>query len=46
VVNGFAFYLASKLVPGFEVAGFGWAVLGALLVGVFSLCVVSFGDGK
>jgi len=36
VVNGIAFALAAALVPGFEVAGFGWAVLGALLVGVIS----------
>jgi putative membrane protein len=36
VVNGLAFALAAALVPGFEVAGFGWAVLGALLVGVIS----------
>jgi len=46
VVNGFAFYLASKLVPGFEVAGFGWAVLGALLVGVISWFVGAFRDAK
>lgn len=36
VVNGFAFFLASKIVPGFEVAGFWWAVLGAFVVGVIS----------
>lgn len=36
VVNGLAFGLAAALVPGFEVAGLGSAVLGALLVGVVS----------
>ena len=34
VVNGAAFALAALVVPGFDVAGFGWAILGAL---VFSL---------
>ena len=29
LVNGFTFFLASKVVPGFGVSGFWWAVLGA-----------------
>lgn len=36
VVNGIAFGLAALVVPGFSVGGFGWAVLGALLVSLFS----------
>jgi putative membrane protein len=36
VINGFTFLLASKLVPGFHVGGFWWAVLGALLVSIIS----------
>jgi putative membrane protein len=36
VVNGAAFALAAALVPGFELAGFGSAVLGALLVSLVS----------
>jgi putative membrane protein len=36
VVNGLAFALAAWVVPGFTVSGFGWAVLGALLVSLFS----------
>ena len=36
VVNGAAFALASALVPGFEVEGCGWAILGALLVSLAS----------
>jgi putative membrane protein len=36
VVNGAAFALAAALVPGFDVAGFGSAVLGALLVSLVS----------
>jgi putative membrane protein len=36
VVNAAAFGLAASLVPGFDVAGFGSAVIGALLVSVVS----------
>ncbi len=36
VVNGIAFSLAAWLVPGFTVASFGAAVLGALVVSVVS----------
>ena len=36
VVNGVAFALAAVVVPGFEVASFGWAVLGALVVSAIS----------
>ncbi len=36
VVNAAAFGLAAALVPGFQVAGFGSAVLGALLVSLVS----------
>lgn len=36
VVNGMAFGLAAALVPGFELAGFGSAILGALLVSIVS----------
>jgi putative membrane protein len=46
VVNGLVFYLASALVPGFEVAGFWWAVLGAFIVGVISWFVGAFGEKK
>jgi putative membrane protein len=36
VVNGAAFALAAALVPGFDLSGFGSAVIGALLVSVVS----------
>ena len=39
VVNGVAFSLAAWLVTGFEVRSFGWAVLGAILVGIVSLFI-------
>jgi putative membrane protein len=44
LVNGFTFFLASKIVPGFEVAGFWWAVLGALLVSVISSFIGAFAE--
>ena len=46
LVNGFVFFLASKIVPGFEVAGFWWAVLGALVVGVISWFIGAFEQKK
>ena len=46
LVNGFVFYLAAFLVPGFQVAGFGWAVLGAFIVGVISGFVGAFEKKK
>ena len=36
VVNGLAFSIAAALVPGFDVASFGSAVLGALIVTLVS----------
>ena len=46
IVNGFIFLLASKLVPGFEVSSFSWAVLGALMVSLVSWFVGSFAGGR
>ena len=42
LVNGFTFFLAATVVPGFVVSGFWWAVLGALLVSIVSAFVGSF----
>lgn len=42
VVNGLAFGLAAALVPGFAVASFGTAVLGALVVSVVSWAISLF----
>ena len=36
VLNAICFGLTAALVPGFSVDGFGWALLGALLVSVVS----------
>ena len=46
IVNGLAFALAAWLVPGFGVRGFGWAVLGAFMVGVVSWFIGSFGRDR
>jgi putative membrane protein len=42
VVNGVAFGLAAAVVPGFTVDSFGWAMLGALVVGLTSWFVGIF----
>ena len=42
LVNGFTFLIASKIVPGFEVVGFWWAVLGALVVSLISWFIGTF----
>jgi putative membrane protein len=44
LVNGFIFFLTSKVVPGFEVAGFWWAVLGALIVSIVSWFIGGFAE--
>jgi putative membrane protein len=36
VVNGISFSLAAAVVPGFDVATFGWAILGALVTSIVS----------
>jgi putative membrane protein len=36
VLNGLLFWLASALLPGFQVAGFGSAVFGAILYGLIA----------
>lgn len=47
VVNGVAFALAAYIVPGFQVAGCGWSILGALSVSLFSWFIGLFaGDGE
>ncbi|MEJ2582179.1 MAG: phage holin family protein, partial [Acidobacteriota bacterium] len=42
LVNGFTFFLATKVVPGFAVSSYWWAVLGALVVSLVSAFVGSF----
>ena len=39
VVNGLAFALTAWVVPGFVVRALGWAILGALLVGMISMFI-------
>src|SRR5262249_26313451 len=43
VINGVAFGLAAWVVPGFDVDSIGWAILGALVVSLFSWFMGSFG---
>jgi putative membrane protein len=39
LINAFLFYMTGKLVSGFHVAGFGSALLGALIVSVTSMVI-------
>lgn len=41
VLNGLMFWLAAQLLPGFEVGGFWWAVLAALVFSLASWAVNS-----
>jgi putative membrane protein len=41
VINGLMFWLAANMLPGFEVGGFWWAVLAALVYSVISSAVSS-----
>jgi len=44
VINGLIFYLAAHLVPGFHVAGFGSAIVAALLYSLLSFILnMAFG---
>jgi putative membrane protein len=42
LVNGFTFLMTTWLVPGFEVGGYWWAVLGALVFSVISFFIGLF----
>jgi len=42
LVNGFTFLLAAWLVPGFQVGGYWWAVLGALVFSIISSFIGMF----
>jgi len=42
VLNAFCLWLTSRLVPGFEVHGFGAAFLGALVISVVSWVLTAF----
>lgn len=46
VLNGILFALGSVLVPGFTVDGLGWAVLGAVIMGLLSAFIGGAGGGR
>jgi putative membrane protein len=41
VINGFLFWLAARILEGFSVSSFGWAILGAILYSLISWAVSS-----
>lgn len=46
VLNGILFALGSVLVRGFTVDGLGWAVLGAVIMGLLSAFIGGAGGGR
>ncbi|MGH9457432.1 MAG: phage holin family protein [Thermoanaerobaculia bacterium] len=44
VLNALMLLLTAWLVPGFDVAGFGWALVAAVLLGVISLVTNRIGE--
>ena len=46
LINAFLFYLVSRIVSGFHVENFGWALGGALIVSLTNLAIVSLLRGK
>ncbi len=41
IINGFIFWLGARLIDGFNVKGFWWAVLGALIYSIITWAVSS-----
>lgn len=41
VVNGITFWLAARLLPGFTIAGFGWAILAAIVYSLATWAIAS-----
>lgn len=41
VLNGLSFWMAAQFLPGFEVTGFGWAVIAAIAYSILSSLVAS-----
>lgn len=39
VINGFTLYLTSVTIKGFDIHGFGWAVLSALVLSIISFLI-------
>jgi putative membrane protein len=46
VINGFMLWLTSVTVKGFDISGFGWAILSALLFSIISFAVSYFIDDR
>jgi putative membrane protein len=46
VLNALMLELTALLVPGFRIDGFGWALVGALILGLISLVTNRIGGGE
>jgi putative membrane protein len=46
VINGFLFWLATRMLDGFEVRSFGWAILAAIVYSLISWAVSALVPGR
>ena len=46
VLNAIMLELTAWIVPGFDISGFGWAVVGALVLSIISLVTSRIGRGE
>ena len=46
VLNAIMLELTAWVVPGFDISGFGWAVVGALVLSIISLVTSRIGKGE
>ena len=46
VINGFLFWLAARMLDGFEVRSFGWAILAAIVYSLISWAVSALVPGR
>ncbi len=46
VVNGFMLWVTSATVKGFDIHGFGWAILSAIILSLVSFIISFFIDDK
>jgi len=46
VINGFMLWVTSATVKGFDIHGFGWAILSAIILSIVSFIISFFVDDK
>jgi putative membrane protein len=46
VINGFMLWMTAATVKGFDIHGFGWAIISAIVLSIMSLAISMFVDDK